>query len=109
MNTTNNDTLQRFIFENADVRGELVRLDNSYQAVSQRHPYPLPLRRLLGEALAAAALLSATIKFTGSLTLQVQGDGPVNLLVVQSNEKLHLRGLAKWHGAIVPDSFIAAT
>lgn len=109
MNTINADTLQRFIFENANVRGELVRLNSSYHAVGQRHPYPLPLQRLLGEALAAAALLSATIKFTGSLILQVQGDGPVNLLVVQSNEQFHLRGLAKWQGETVPDNFIQAT
>ncbi|HZR01709.1 MAG TPA: Hsp33 family molecular chaperone HslO, partial [Burkholderiales bacterium] len=77
-----NDSLQRFIFENAPVRGELVHLDATWRAVLERHTYPLALREMLGEMMAAAALLSATLKFNGSLILQIQGSGPVKLMVV---------------------------
>ena len=78
-----NDTLQRFLFENAAIRGEVVHLDHAWHQVLERHDYPPVVRELLGEALTAAMLLSATIKLEGTLTLQIQGDGPVNLLVVE--------------------------
>lgn len=94
------DILQRFLFEESNIRGVIVRLRASYQAVSDRHPYPNLIKELVGEALTAVALLSSTIKFEGLLTLQTQGDGPVSLLVAQSNEQFHLRGLAKWEGEI---------
>lgn len=103
------DTLQRFLFEKTNIRGELVHLYASYQATSERHSYPLPVKQLLGEALTAAALLSATIKFEGTLILQIHGNGPINLLVTQSNQDLHLRGLAKWEGEIEPGSFAQLT
>lgn len=90
------DTLQRFLFTTTKIRGEIVRLQSSYQAIMERHPYPLPIRKLLGEALAAIALLSATIKFEGTITLQIQNEGPVRLLVAQSDHEQHLRGLAQW-------------
>jgi len=78
-----NDTLQRFMFDNAAVRGEVVHLDLAWQQVLERHDYPPVVRELLGEALTAGMLLSATIKMEGTLTIQIQGDGPVNLLVVE--------------------------
>lgn len=77
------DTLQRFMFDNAAVRGEVVHLDYAWQQVLQRHDYPPVVRQQLGEALTAGMLLSATIKMEGTLTIQIQGDGPVNLLVVE--------------------------
>jgi molecular chaperone Hsp33 len=77
------DSLQRFIFEGAPVRGELVHLDATWRAVLERHDYPAPLRAVLGELMAAAALLSATLKFDGSLILQLQGSGAVKLIVVE--------------------------
>ncbi len=91
------DKLYRYIFENTQVRGELVQLDESWQAVLARCDYPLPLRKLLGETMAVAALLSATIKFDGKLTIQAQGEGPVSLLLVQCNSKKHIRGLINWN------------
>lgn len=104
-----NDQLQRFLFEHTGVRGELAHLDASWQAVLRDGDYPAPLRELLGQSLAAVVLLSATIKFQGSLTLQIQGNGPVTLLVVQADAQRHVRGLAKWHGAVaqtaLPDMF----
>src|SRR5690242_8982529 len=94
------DNLQRFIFEKLPVRGELIRLHKSYLAILERHPYSLPVRKLLGETLAATTLLSATLKFSGSLTLQINSDGPIKLLVAQANSKRHIRGLAIWDGEI---------
>lgn len=89
------DALQRFIFENSNVRGEIVRMRASYQAVSERHAYSPQVKQLLGQALATAALLSSTIKFDGSLILQTQGKGPLKLLVAQSTYDHHVRGLAQ--------------
>jgi len=94
------DLLFRFLFEQTDIRGELVHLDDSWQAVLQRHSYPAPVRDLLGQAMAAAALLGATLKHDGALIIQIQSDGPVSLLVVQIENKTQLRGMAEWHGDI---------
>ena len=93
------DSLQRFVFERARVRGELVRLDASWREVLRRHPYPPALRAALGELMAASALLSATLKFDGgALVLQIQGGGPVTLLVVECQSDLSLRAAATWEG-----------
>ena len=97
------DQLTRFLFDGTRVRGEWVRLDASWQAALDRHDYPEPVARVLGEALAAAALLSATIKYSGALTLQVQSSGPLTLLVVQVNADRSLRGMAEWNSE-VPDA-----
>jgi molecular chaperone Hsp33 len=88
------DSLRRFVFENSQVRGQMVHLDASWRAVLDRHSYPPPVRDLLGQAMAAAALLIATLKMEGTLTLQVRGDGPVSMLVVQATSGRTLRGLA---------------
>lgn len=98
------DKLQRFIFENAAVRGEAVELSDTWRDVQARHEYPPAVRTLLGEMLAAAALLSANLKFDGMIVMQMHGDGPVKLLVVECDADLHLRATAKLaSGAIVPD------
>ncbi|HEV2109768.1 MAG TPA: Hsp33 family molecular chaperone HslO [Gammaproteobacteria bacterium] len=94
------DTLRRFIFDKLPVQGRHVHLDATWRAALERQDYPAPVRALLGEAMAAAALLSATLKFDGSITLQIQGSGPVHLLVVQCTSGLNLRGLAHWNGEI---------
>lgn len=99
MDMSEHDTLRRFIFERLPVQGRHVHLDASWRAALERQDYPAPVRGLLGEAMAAAALLSATLKFEGNITLQVQGTGPVHLLVVQCTSDLNLRGLARWNGA----------
>lgn len=94
----NSDILQRFLFENSNVRGMFIHLDNSYRTVLNRYAYPEPVGEQLGKALAASALLGSTIKFEGSLILQIQGDGPISMLVAQCNHERHLRGLARWQG-----------
>ena len=89
------DKLLKFTFHNAPVRGEVVRLEAAWQAITQHHGYPEPVKRLLGEMTAAAALLAANIKFAGSLIMQIHGDGPVSLLVVECQPDLRLRATAK--------------
>ncbi|QLH41320.1 MAG: Hsp33 family molecular chaperone HslO [Coxiellaceae bacterium] len=102
------DALQRFIFADLQIRGELVRLNTAFTAVNERHPYPSVIKDFLGQALAASVLLRANLKYTGSLTLQIEGDGPVSLIVAQCNEKLHIRGLAKWESFDPPAQFANA-
>lgn len=77
------DSLQRFLFEQDAIRGEVIHLDHSWQEVIARHDYHPVVRELLGETLTAGVLLSATLKMEGRLTLQIQGDGPVSLLVAE--------------------------
>lgn len=96
------DLLQRFVFEHAPVRGEVARLDATWRTILSRHHYPAPVRTLLGELTAAAALLAATLKFDGALVLQAQGNGPVTLLVVECTSDNTLRATAKWQGDIAP-------
>lgn len=98
----NQDTLQRFIFDNAAVRGELVEISNAWREIQARHDYPTAVRSLVGEMVAAAALLSANLKFNGSIVMQIHGDGPVRLLVVECDAKLRLRATAK----LAPDAAI---
>jgi molecular chaperone Hsp33 len=90
------DSLQKFIFEHAQIRGSIVQLNATWQAVLERHEYPAPIKNILGELMASAALLATTLKFDGSLIMQIQGDGPVNLLVVECNSDLTLRAMAQW-------------
>lgn len=98
------DSLQKFVFENAPIRGEIVRLDAAFRAVLARRRYPAPLRALLGEFLAAAALLASTLKFEGRLILQLEGQGPLKLLMAECSSERTLRGLAQWEGRIAPRS-----
>lgn len=97
------DYLQRFLFDGAAVRGEIAHLNDSWQDVLSRHDYPPIVRNALGETMAAMVLLSGTLKMEGILTLQIQGKGAINLLVVeivmqqQGNElQRQIRGMAKW-------------
>lgn len=92
------DSLRRFVFEHTHVRGLWVHLDASWKSVLERQSYPSGVRDLLGQAMAAATLLSATIKFKGKLTLQIKGEGMVRLLVVQTTSHRTLRGMAEWEG-----------
>ncbi len=94
------DSLHRFLFEQSHVRGELVHLDDAWRAVLERHDYPAALRAVMGELMAAAVLLAATLKLKGSLILQIQGKGPVTLLVVECDGELNVRATAKWQGEL---------
>lgn len=99
------DSRHRFIIERSNVRGKLIHLDATWQALLERNDYPAPVREVLGQALAATALLASTIKFDGSLILQTNSDGPLQMLVVQASSRRTLRGLAHWSGAVDGLSF----
>jgi molecular chaperone Hsp33 len=98
---TEKDTLQRFIFEKAPVRGEYIQLNDTFQTIIHQQPYPAPIRQILGEALCAAGLLSAIIKFTGRLTVQFRGKGKLKLLLAQCDNHFKMRGLVKWEGEAI--------
>jgi molecular chaperone Hsp33 len=93
---TNRDSLHRFIFSTGGVRGELVQLNASYMAVLRERNYPQLVAEQMGESLAAVSLLSATIKYEGSLILQIQSEGPVHTLVAQATHAGTIRGLTRW-------------
>ncbi len=101
------DILHRYLFDNADVRGELVQLQDSYQQVIGSHAYPPVLQTLLGELLAATSLLTATLKFSGDISVQLQGNGPVSLAVINGNNQQQLRGIARWDGELADDASLA--
>ena len=90
-----NDTLQRFMLRGAPVRGEIVSLDASWLEIANRHDLGAPVRDCLGELAAAALLLAASLKFDGSLVLQIHGDGPVSLLVVECDATGSFRATVK--------------
>lgn len=93
--TTSSDQLHRFIFDDADIRGEIVTLEQSLQDILSIHQYPAHINQLLGEFLAAANLLSRTLKFDGSLTLQARGDGDLSLIMAEVNHQKKIRGVVQ--------------
>ncbi|WCE29797.1 Hsp33 family molecular chaperone HslO [Vibrio sp. SCSIO 43137] len=99
-----NNVLNRYLFEDLSVRGELVQLDDAYQQIISSKEYPAAVQNLLGELLVATTLLTATLKFEGSITLQLQGDGPVSLAVINGNNNQQVRGVARWEGDIADDA-----
>ena len=89
------DQLKKYLFEDRSVRIQAVRLHDTWIQAQEHHQYPPAIQRLLGELMAAAALLAANIKFEGSLVLQIQGTGPIALLVVECQSDLSLRATVK--------------
>jgi len=98
------DSLQRFTLENLHTRGEWVSLEETWQKIQATNNYPPAVRNVLGEALAAISLLAESLKFDGSLTLQIRGTQPVTMLVVQANSNAGVRGIAHWQGDIPDDT-----
>ncbi|NCV59702.1 MAG: redox-regulated molecular chaperone Hsp33, partial [Betaproteobacteria bacterium] len=103
------DQLLRFMLQGGSVRGEIVRLEQAWQQVVQRHQLPASVRDRLGELSAAALLLSASLKFEGKLVLQIHGDGPVALFVVESDALGGFRATVKCRDAqaIAPDASLS--
>ena len=89
------DHKQRFLFPDSDIRGELVQVESSVTRIIEGHNYPLAVQGLIGEAVAAVALLASTLKFKGRLALQAQGKGPVSLLLAECTNEGELRALAR--------------
>ncbi len=97
------DLVQRFVVEQQSVRGQFVRLGPAWLALREHADYPEPVRRLLGEAVSAAVLLASTLKFEGELTLQLQGNGGVRLLVAQCTHDFRVRGVARFDRERIAD------
>ncbi|WP_235041811.1 Hsp33 family molecular chaperone HslO [Vreelandella profundi] len=89
------DQIQRFIFDQTNVRGEIVTLSAAYHEVLDRHAYPAAVNELLGELLAAVALLTDTVKLDGTLSIEVRGRGVLSLLMAESNPGGELRAIAR--------------
>ncbi len=94
------NVLNRYLFEDLSVRGELVQLDDCYQQIIADKGYPAAIEKLLGELLVATTLLTATLKFSGTITIQLQGDGPVSLAVINGDNEQKVRGVARWEGEL---------
>jgi len=96
-----NDLLHRFIFDDADIRGELVTLGDSYREVLSHNAHPPAIQKLLGEFLAAIGLLSSTLKFDGVIILQARGDGPISTIMAECNHHNSLRGIVRMNENII--------
>jgi len=89
------DTRQRFLFEDTHIRGEITTLSSSFQAIKSRQNYPALVNIILGEFLAAASLLSATLKFTGIVSIQAMGHGAIKTIMAECSNKTRLRGIVR--------------
>ncbi|VEB26878.1 Hsp33-like chaperonin [Actinobacillus lignieresii] len=105
--TKDNDKLYRYLFQNRAVRGEWVRLNDTFTETLNTHQYPKAVQNLLGEMLVATSLLTAIMKFEGTITVQIQGDGPLKLAVVNGNEKQQLRALARTQAEIADNASLS--
>ncbi|OON39331.1 Hsp33 family molecular chaperone [Izhakiella australiensis] len=101
---SHSDQIHRYLFENYAVRGELVTVSETWQEIIKDHDYPQPVQQLLAELLVATSLLTATLKFDGDITVQLQGDGPLTLAVINGTNNQQMRGVARMQGDIAPGS-----
>lgn len=99
------DQLLRFLFRERDVRGEVVKVATSLDAMLAGHQYPQPVKQLLAELVAATSLLTATLKFEGQIAVQLQGDGPLRFIAVNGNDQQQFRGVARLQKEVQGDSF----
>lgn len=88
------DVVMPFVFEVLPIRGAIIQLERSWRRMLLGHDYEQPVLEALGHSAAASALIAQSLKFDGSITLQISGDGPLAMLVVQCTSELELRGLA---------------
>lgn len=99
-----NNKLQKILFQKANARGSLVELSDAWTEMLSHQSYPMPVIKLLGEMTAAVVLLSGSIKFNGSTVMQIHGDGPVRLLVVECSNTMQIRATAKLNADIPVDN-----
>lgn len=92
--------VQRFLFDDLDIRGAVVRLDDVWTALQERRSYPEPVARLLGEMCAVSVVIAGNLKQPGRLTFQLRGQGPLKMVVVDCAESLNLRAMARIDTAI---------
>ena len=104
--------LHKFLFEGLPVRGMLVRLTDGWREILSRREavgaWPAPVQSMVGEMVAASTLMQANLKFDGALVLQVQGDGPVRLVVAECHSDLRFRATAKVEGEVADDATLPA-
>ena len=93
---SNLDSMQRFTFDNTDVRGELVGLNKSLNSALSKHEYPEAIKIELGKLMAASALMSATLKYEGRLCLQVRLSGDVTLIQAETTNTGEIRAIARY-------------
>jgi molecular chaperone Hsp33 len=98
-------TVRRFLFEDADLRGEVARVDPALTAILALHQYAPGVQQLLGEFLAAAVLLATTLKFEGRLTLQARSQGQVPLIMAECRSDLSVRAIARGAQEATAESF----
>ena len=108
-NASSSDLMHRFMFDETDIRGEIVTLEESYQSVVANNDYPLVIQRLLGEFVAAASLLSSSLKFDGIITLQARGEGPLPLIMAECDHQKSLRAVAKPADSVNYDDLATAS
>lgn len=92
----NDDLIQTFQLESSNLRGRILRVGPALGTLLERHPYPAPVTRLTGEVACMALLLSSMLKYDGVFTLQIQGDGPVSMVVADITEHGVVRACAKY-------------
>lgn len=97
------DQITGFLFKELDIRGQHLQLQASWQEMLKDRHYPPALTQLLGELTAVTVMLANGLKYEGKVTLQVQGQGPVSLLVVEADNHLHIRGMAKTRETLSPE------
>ncbi len=98
------DNIRRFLFKELNIRGQHIQLTSSWQEMIAERHYPANIISLLGELTAITCMLASNLKHEGKVTIQIQGAGPVNLLVVEASNKLQIKGVAKTSGK-VKDSY----
>ncbi len=94
--------IRRFLFEHLDIRGAIVHLGDSWQQMQVDRDYQPTVAQLLGETAAITALIAGQLKQPGRLTLQLRGNGPIQLLVMDCNEQLQMRGMARSNPVVLP-------
>jgi molecular chaperone Hsp33 len=103
----NHNFVRPFLFEDLDIRGALVHLNDVWQTLQSGRNYAAPVARLLGEMSAVTVLIAGNLKQPGRMTFQLKGTGPVELLVLDCDEQLRMRGMARSTGEVsdsaVPD------
>ncbi len=102
--STHDSFVQRFLFESLDIRGALVQLNDVWREMQRDRAYAPRVRDVLGELAAIAAIMTGNLKQPGRLTFQLQGNGPLKLLVVDCTEALNLRGYAKADETLAADT-----
>ncbi|WKX26632.1 Hsp33 family molecular chaperone HslO [Tatumella ptyseos] len=101
------DQLHRYLFADAAVRGELVNVSHTLHAILEGHDYPAAVKKLMAEMLVTTSLMTATLKFEGDITVQLQGEGPLAMAVINGNDKQELRGVARVRAEIDDEATLA--